>query len=188
MAKLTDGKKTVEIFALSEEESIENKVSQYPVQSGNPITDHTQRESFTETFSGWIKGKDHNEINDKWSQLMNWQYAGASLTWHGAIIHGNLMLTNITKTYEDGGFKNALKVDLELREVKTVSASYAAVKHVGPVNPPKPKANPAVYVTVVPGNTYWGWWRKYGTPIQTLRNWNHWPDRFIPVGARARVK
>ncbi|MFP7481249.1 LysM peptidoglycan-binding domain-containing protein [Weissella paramesenteroides] len=45
-----------------------------------------------------------------------------------------------------------------------------------------------VYVTVRPGNTYWGWWVKYGTPIQTLRNWNHWPDRRIPIGARARVK
>ena len=116
---------------------------------------------------------------------MSWQYSGNTLSWRGAIVHSNLMLVKITKTYDEGGFKNALKVDLELREVKTVASSYTAVKHVGPVNPPKPKA---VYVTVVRGNTYWGWWKKYGTPIQTLRNWNKWPDRYIPIGARARVK
>ena len=45
MGKLTDGKKTIEIFAESEKESITNKVAQYSIQSGDAIIDHTQRES-----------------------------------------------------------------------------------------------------------------------------------------------
>ena len=99
-----------------------------------------------------------------------------------------MILTNITKTYDEGGFKNAIKVVLEFKEAHIVSTSFVKVQHVGPVKPTPPPSPPQIWVTVRPGNTYWGWWRQYGTPIQTLRNWNHWPDRFIPVGARARVK
>ncbi len=62
MAKLTDGKKTVDIFAESEQEEVVNKVAQYSVQSGNAISDHTQRESIEWTMTGLIQGKDHNEI------------------------------------------------------------------------------------------------------------------------------
>src|SRR3712207_5694009 len=135
MGVLTDGKKKITIFAESEEESIENTVAQYPVQAGNLVTDHTQRSSFDWTFEGKLFGKDHNEINNQWSQLISWQYSGTLLQWDGAIHHGNLMLSNITKTYDEGGFKNALKVNIELKEVHTVSTSFVKVQHVGPVAP-----------------------------------------------------
>ena len=105
--------------------------------------------------------------------------------WHGAIYKGDLILENITKDYDEGGFKNAIKVSIKFKEAKTVQSSFVRVQHVGPITPPSP---PGLWVTVVAGNTYWGWWKQYGTPIQTLRNWNKWPDRRIPIGARARVK
>lgn len=65
MGKLTDGKKTIEIFAESEKESITNKVAQYSIQSGDAIIDHTQRESIEWEMAGLIFGKDHNDINNK---------------------------------------------------------------------------------------------------------------------------
>ena len=188
MATLSDGKKKVVISAESEEESIENTVAQYPVQSGNLGTDHTQRASIDWTVEGKIYGKNHNEINNAWQQLISWQYNGNRIFWSGAITHGDVILTNITKTYDEGGFKNAIKVVLEFKEAHIVSTSVVKVQHVGTVKPTPPPSPPQTWVTVRPVYTYWGWWRQYGTPIQTLRNWNHWPDRFIPVGARARVK
>ncbi len=185
MGKLTDGKKTIEIFAESEKESITNKVAQYSIPSGDAIIDHTQRESIEWEMAGLIFGKDHNDINNKWLQLITWQFAGNVLFWHGAIYKGDLILENITKDYDEGGFKNAIKVSIKFKEAKTVQSSFVRVQHVGPITPPSP---PGLWVTVVAGNTYWGWWKQYGTPIQTLRNWNKWPDRRIPIGARARVK
>lgn len=188
MSTLSDGKKTISIFAESEEENIENVVAQYPIQSGNLVTDHTHQSAIVWTIDGKIYGKNHTEINSIWKQLMDWEYAGTQLTWRGAVTRHSVALTNITKTYDDGGFRNAVKVSIEFKEIRLVSTSFVKVKHVGPVKPASPPKPPGVYVTVRPGNTYWGWWRQYGTPIQTLRNWNHWPDRRIPVGARARVK
>lgn len=185
MAQLTDGAKTIDITAESEEEVITNKVAQYSIQSGDAIIDHTQRETIEWTMTGLIYGRDHNEINNKWLQLITWQYAGTVLFWKGAIYKGSLILENITKTYDEGGFKNAIKVSIKFKEAKTVESSFVKVQHVGPITPPSPSG---LWVTVVRGNTYWGWWRQYGTPIQTLRDWNKWPDRRIPIGARARVK
>lgn len=103
MGKLTDGKKTIEIFAESEKESITNKVAQYSIQSGDAIIDHTQRESIEWEMAGLIFGKDHNDINNKWLQLITWQFAGNVLFWHGAIYKGDLILENITKDYDEGG-------------------------------------------------------------------------------------
>lgn len=160
MATLSDGKKKVVISAESEEESIENTVAQYPVQSGNLVTDHTQRASIGWTVEGKIYGKNHSEINNSWQQLISWQYNGNRIFWSGAITHGDVILTNITKTYDEGGFKNAIKVVLEFKEAHIVSTSFVKVQHVGPVKPTPPPSPPQTWVTVRPGNTYWGWWRQ----------------------------
>lgn len=117
---------------------------------------------------------------------MTWNERGTLVRFQGMIYKGGLMISDLKKSYS--GATNAIDVELTLTEVRTVSTSYTGTRHVGPVAPKATRKARAVYVTVRPGNTYWGWWRQYGTPIQTLRNWNHWPDRHIPVGAKARVK
>lgn len=187
MGILSDGKTKLEFSAESEEETIKNNVAQHPVQRGQPIADHTQRESKDWQFSGKLYAANQHEIDVKYQKLLDWQYNGTLLTYNGAIHHNNIIIEELNKTYEDGGFKNALKITLSLKNVNLVSTSFVKATHVGPKTPSKP-ASPGVYVTVRGGDTYWGWWVKYGTAIQTLRNWNHWPDRRIPIGVRARVK
>ena len=187
MATLKKGNVGVEIFSESEEEEITNKVAQYPVQSGNNITDHTQRESLTWTFEGKIFGKNKAEIDRKYGQLVNWQHDGSLLTYTGAIRRSSMLITNLHRTEDEGGFANAIKFSMELTHVEVVKSSFVKAVNVGPKKP-SPTANPGVWVTVRPGNTYWGWMMQYGTSIQQLRNWNHWPDRRIPIGVRARVK
>ena len=187
MAVLAVGNEQVVIHVEREEEETTNTVSKYPIQAGNNITDHTQREEQTITFEGLLFGKDRYDIQRQWQQLLDWQSKGSILQYAGAIWHGNMMITTLHRIYEDGGYKNAIKFEMELTYIDIVQSSYVKAMNVGP-KAPSPPANPGVWVTVRPGNTYWGWWKQYGTPIQTLRNWNHWPDRRIPVGVRARVK
>lgn len=187
MGVLKAGKVSIKISAETEDEDLALKVSQYPVQSGNAITDHVQQESETWSLEGKIYGKNTADVDKKYQQLLNWSNSGTLLRYDGAIHHGNMMITSLHKTYDSGGFTNAIKFNMELQYVAVVKTSFTKAKHVGPKKP-KPAKSKGTYVTVRAGNTYWGWWVKYGTPIQTLRNWNHWPDRRIPIGARARVK
>ena len=118
---------------------------------------------------------------------MSWQHDGALLVYTGAIRRSSMLITNLHRTEDDGGFVNAIKFSMELTHVEIVKSSFVKAVNVGPKKP-SPPANPGVWVTVRPGNTYWGWMMQYGTSIQQLRNWNHWPDRRIPIGVRARVK
>lgn len=186
MAILKKDKVSVEIFVESEEEEITNKVAQYPVQTGNNITDHTQQESWSWTFEGKLFGKDMAEVDRKYDQLVSWQHKGELVAYNGAIRRANMLITNLHRTHEDGGFANAVKFEMELTHVELAFSSFVNNKNVGPKKPATNKAG--VWVTVKPGNTYWGWMMKYGTSIQQLRNWNHYPDRRIPIGVRVRVK
>lgn len=185
MGTFKSGKTKIQVSIENETETIKNLVSQYPVQRGTPVADHTQRESKTWSFDGKLYGKNQHDIDVKFSKLLDWQFKGTILSYNGAIRHKNIIIEEMTKTYDDCGFKNAIKINFTLRNIRIVKTSFVKKKHVGPKPPKKTKG---VYVTVRPGDTYWGWWVKYGTSIQTLRNWNHWPDRVIPIGRRARVK
>ncbi|KRO15904.1 LysM peptidoglycan-binding domain-containing protein [Lacticaseibacillus saniviri] len=189
MAVLSDGKKKVEISFESEEEAIQNTIATHPVQRGNPIVDHTQRESQTWEFKGKIFGKNQTEIDKKFQQLINWQFYGNLLTYHGAVHHGNMLISELHKTYDEGGYKNALEIDISLTWVMTVTSSFVGAKNTGPKSPTKGSATKkGTYITVKAGDTYWAWASRYGTSIPTLRSWNKWADTRIPIGAKARVK
>ncbi len=56
MAVLAVGNEQVVIHVEREEEETTNTVSKYPIQAGNNITDHTQREEQTFTFEGLLFG------------------------------------------------------------------------------------------------------------------------------------
>lgn len=185
MAKLSDGKKSIDIFVKNENEQIDSNVSTHPIETGSPITDHSQRESKTFEFDGLLMGKNQADVDSLYSQLLSWQDNSTLLQFRGAIRHNDMLITHLEKTYEEGGFQNAVSFNLTLTAVYMVKLDWVKATNSG-----KKQAEPtgAVYVTVQPGNTYWGWWVQYGTSIDQLRAWNGWPDRFIPIGARARVK
>ncbi|MBJ7631696.1 LysM peptidoglycan-binding domain-containing protein [Weissella confusa] len=187
MARFTDGNgHSVDVFSLSEHEELNIEVATHPIEDGSPITDHSQMQSKTFTFSGWITGNNQSDIDAKYNQLYAWGENGTIVDYSGAIRQNHSMLiSNLTKDYDDGGYQNAIKFSMEVTWVKMVKVTWNKN-----VNAGKKQASPpaGVYVTVVAGNTYWGWWVQYGTSIDQLRAWNGWPDRFIPIGARARVK
>lgn len=186
MARLNDNNgHSVEVFVMSEHEELNIDVSTHPVEDGSPITDHSQLQSKSFTLSGWLHGNNQSDVDAKYQQLLDWSQSGALVNYSGAIRHNGMLISNLTKDYDDGGFQNVVKFSLDLTAVFTVKVTWNKN-----VNAGKKQATPpaGVYVTVVAGNTYWGWWVQYGTSIDQLRAWNGWPDRFIPIGARARVK
>lgn len=187
MAVLTDGKHKITVSFETEEEAIKNQVAQHPVQRGQPIVDHTQRESKSWQMSGKLYGKNLHEVDTQYKQLLDWQYNGTLLTIKSAIRDSNTIIESLNKNYDDGGFTNAVRITIGFTKVAIVTSSFTKAKHTGNKTPTKPKVT-GTWVTVKAGNTYWGWMMKYGTSISQLRKWNKWPDRRIPIGARARVK
>lgn len=170
---------------VTEEETVTPSITQHPVENGSPLSDHTQRTSKGISIQGFLFG---NSSSNDYKKLMSWQDGGVLLTYRGRIYHGSLLLNGLTKQY--GNYSNGFAINFQLLVIQKATTSWKKkVQNKGKQQIKQPAKKPAaVYVTVKPGNTYWGWWKRYGTPIQTLRNWNKWPDRFIPIGKRARVK
>ena len=185
MAIITNGKQSIKVTNVTETENVDANVTQYTIEEGSPLSDHTQRTGKGISVEGFFLGS--NATND-YKTLMSWQDNGVELTYKGRIYHTKLLLSGLSKNYNNYG--NGFGVSFRFVVIQKAKTSWKKKTNKGKQQVKKPvvKANPAVYVTVKSGDTYWGWWKKYGTAIQTLRNWNKWPDRFIPIGKRARVK
>lgn len=207
--------KKIVVHATSESEDSTNTVSSYPIQGGNAMVDHTQRDKRTWEISGKLiatatkakykkvgkhkklvrKGKSAQaKLRKTYAQLVTWQTHGYLLRYDGAIHESNVIITELTKTFDEGGMKNAVKFSMTLQKVyvpgKKGSKKHHKRKHKGvkKAHRKKSKSSSKRYVTVKPGNTYSYFSLKYGSSISQLRKWNKWPDRRIPIGKRCRVK
>lgn len=130
-----------------------------------------------------------SQANAHYAQLVKWQARGTLVKYFGAMNSGTVMIKELNRVADDGGYKNGYKITMTLQQVNIIGWGKKKRKHAGVKKPHKGKRkSKKVYVTVKPGNTYWGWSMKYGTSISTLRKWNRWPDRRIPIGKKARVK
>lgn len=182
MAKIINGSQEIEIVNITENENLASLVTQYPVESGAPISDHTQISGKTLQVTGFLLG---DKAESDYTTLEKWKNEGKLVSFKGRVYLRNLSITDISKGYDR--IENGFSINISYTVIRTAKTSWSKVPNNGKKQPP-PAAKKEVYVTVKKGNTYWGWWKQYGTPIQTLRNWNKWPDRFIPIGKRARVK
>ncbi|CAK1228267.1 MULTISPECIES: phage baseplate protein [Fructobacillus] len=183
---LERNKEQIVIYADQENQQSESDVAQYPVEDGGTISDNSKFSSNNVNITGYIVGKDFNEANRRATSLYDWQrQPTAMITLINGINDSDYLIKSFNKKISDNN-KNAIYVDITLVKIRKPVGSFAGMKNSGRVQPSTPPS--ATYVTVVSGNTYWGWMVRYGTSIQQLRDWNHWPDRFIPIGARARVK
>lgn len=177
------GNTKIQLVNSSEGQSSSANVSQFPVEEGAPISDNMMYMGGPVTISGWILG---DKAEQSYNSLVEWQKKAALVSFRGRIYLKDAAIQDISKGYDR--ISNGFSVSITLMPIRIAKAIWAKIPQ-PPVakQPVKPKTT-AVYVTVQPGNTYWGWWMQYGTAIQTLRDWNKWPDRFIPIGVRARVK
>lgn len=179
----TDHDKIV-IIADQENQQTEMDIAQYPVEEGSNLVDNAKFASNEINITGVVVGKDLNEANAKATKIYDWQKTAQLIHVSPGIIDWSYLVKSYNKKFEDST-ANSVTIDVTIIKVRKPVGSFNGMKNSGVKQPSAPAAT---YVTVVSGDTYWGWSMRYGTSIQQLRDWNHWADRFIPIGVRARVK
>ncbi|USK71767.1 LysM peptidoglycan-binding domain-containing protein [Peribacillus asahii] len=178
------------------QESFNNtvNVTSYPTEKGLPITDSVQRQPKTFAISGKILGKTAKEAETIRSALEKKQNAGTLVTYVGRINAKNVIITNMSGTY-DATIANGLSATFDLQQIRIAKTPYVKKKtqkkNSGKktvskkTTSSKPKKQ---YHVVKAGDTYWGCARKYGTTVAALRKLNPWPDRKIPIGVKMRIR
>lgn len=185
MALIQVGNTKIYVVNTSEGDASSANVSQYPVESGAPITDNMMYMGGQVTVSGFLLDEKGSTAEKAYSTLVDWQKNVKWITYRGRMYFKNAVIQDVSRSYDR--YKNGFGVNITLQPISIAKSVWEKIPQ-PPVAKQPVKPSSAVYVTVQPGNTYWGWWQQYGTSIQQLRDWNKWPDRFIPIGARARVK
>ena len=174
------------------QESTANSVTttSYPVEKGFPITDSVQRQPKTYSVSGRIVRKSEKEAETVATAIENLQNKGKMVKYVGRIKASDVLITNFSRNY-DSTIANGFSMSLEMQQIRIAKTPFVkkkTKKKVSGKKSVKKKSDGPVYHKVKKGDTYWGCWKKYGTPIDTLRKWNKYPDRRIPIGVKLRVK
>ncbi|MED4455900.1 LysM peptidoglycan-binding domain-containing protein [Metabacillus fastidiosus] len=179
------------------QESFNNSVNvtSYPTEKGLPITDSVQRQPKTFSISGKILAETAKEAEAICSALEKNQNSGTLLTYVGRMNAKNVIITNISGTY-DSTIANGMHATIDLQEIRVATTPYVK-KKTTKKNAGKKKVTrkqllstlrKQVYHTVKKGDTYWSCAQKYGTTVEALQKLNPWPAKKIPIGAKMRIK
>ncbi|HAA4682696.1 TPA_asm: hypothetical protein GEU05_06005 [Listeria monocytogenes] len=176
---------SVKLVNTNESESSPVTVTDNPVETGSPISDHVQRETKTLEISGFLLG---STAEKDYTTLVGYMEKGTIISFKGRVYFKNILISNLSRSYNT--IKNGFEITVSLRELRRVSTPWVQKKKKtsGKKQAVKSKKSTGTYITVKKGDCYWKWWKRYGTSIAQLRKWNKWPDRRIPIGKRARVK
>jgi len=174
---------SISIINVREDETVNVNITSNPVESGAPITDHVQQQNRTLRISGYLLG---NLAESRFRQLERISRSGTITSYRGRIQLSDVLISSISRGYQD--IRNGMEINITLTTVRRARTSWVRRTTSTGKQQPTPSRTTTKHVTVRAGNTYWGWSQKYGSTIAQLRSWNGWPDRFIPIGARARVR
>ncbi|MBC6156628.1 LysM peptidoglycan-binding domain-containing protein [Listeria welshimeri] len=174
---------SVKLVNTNESESSPFTITDNPVETGSPVSDHVQRETKTLEISGFLLGA---TAEKDYATLKSYAEKGTIVSFRGRVYFKNVLISNLSKSYNT--IKNGFEITVSLRNLRRASTPWVKKKSSGKKQPVKSKKSPGTYITVKKGDCYWKWWKRYGTSIAQLRKWNKWPDRRIPIGKRARVK
>ncbi|EAE7099174.1 TPA: LysM peptidoglycan-binding domain-containing protein [Listeria innocua] len=174
---------SVKLVNTNESESSPFTITDNPVETGSPVSDHVQRETKTLEISGFLLGA---TAEKDYATLKSYAEKGTIVSFRGRVYFKNVLISNLSKSYNT--IKNGFEITVSLRDLRRASTPWVKKKSSGKKQPVKSKKSPGTYITVKKGDCYWKWWKRYGTSIAQLRKWNKWPDRRIPIGKRARVK
>lgn len=188
---------TLTLFVESEKYSESVEATAYPVEKGVAFTDHVQRNPKTVSLQVFMQG---SRASKNLATLRAQMNKGTILKYVGRETASNVIILSLDHP-RDASIKNGFMLDIQLREVRIVKSPWVKAPKkqkatrkpadaTGKKKPVSKKSRPttARYHIVKAGDTYWTLSRKYGTSIQQLRNFNKYPDRNIPVGAKLRVK
>jgi LysM repeat protein len=191
MAKLD----TISVFVTKENGSHSVEATKYPVEKGEPFTDHVKKNPSEFSMSGYL-------LTDKWQadfeKLKSIMYAGKIIKYVGKTSATDVIILNVNEGHSEET-KNGLELDFTLRKIRVTKNAWEAAN---PKTKPSVKPNTksgtkkpigtrkttAIYHVVKKNDTYSALSKKYGTSIAQLRAWNKYPDRLIPIGVKLRVK
>lgn len=174
------------VYIVNESETLTEPVtiSSNPIESGVPVSDHVQQEVKTLEVTGFILGPQADKIL---SNLRKTADAGTIVTYQGRVYWKSVLISTVSRNYTQ--IQNGASVTLTLQNLRRATTPWVKKKKAaGKRQASNTKKSAGTYITVKKGDCYWKWWKRYGTSIATLRAWNKWPDRRIPIGVRARVK
>ena len=181
------------IHAKTEDDDSASEVTQYAIEKGEPITDHSRPTSKTITLSILIQEDTMAKANKVWAKLNKWRFDGTQVVFKGAVVYyKHLQIEDLTRHGEK--YTSTIEATMSLKFVhfaKTSRIKKKGKKSNGnkkPTGSTKSAQTKGTYRKTKAGDTYWGFHQSFGTSIATLRKWNKYPDRKIPIGVRVRVK
>lgn len=193
MAKLD----TITLHIEKEDENHKVEATMYPVEKGEPFTDHVAKRPSEYKLTGYIVSDNFEaEVN----KLIDMMEKGKVVKYVGKMTAFDVIILDISGAHSSE-IANGLAINISLRKIRiTKTAWVKSPPAQKPARKPPtqsgkkkpvektPKKDTAVYHVMKKGQTYWYLYEKYGTSIPALRSWNKYPDRSIPIGAKLRVK
>ncbi|MCO7127820.1 LysM domain-containing protein [Sporolactobacillus shoreicorticis] len=178
-----------------ETEKLSNSVTAtaYPLDQGEPITDHVQQQPQTLSIDGWILSG--SSYKAELQYLRDNMRKGTLLNYTGRTICKNVIITSIDDT-RTGNVANGSAVSIQLQFIRIVKEKWsntkakakAKKKTVGKKKKTVKKKTSKKYVKIYRGMTYWATARKYGTTVSALEKLNPWPARKIPYPTKKKMR
>lgn len=181
-------------------ESTSGNFTEYPVEKGAPLADFGMAGQRQASVTARIYAKKSKSAKSGWDlayarklykRMRGWGNNSAPV-----YLHSNLDLTNgwLTEYDEDkdSAYYQYLHVTLTVSSIRLAESKSSSVKSKGT----KPKKGGTrsknqkrgSYKTIKSGDTYASISKRTGVKISTLRKWNGFKDRNLPIGKRIRVK
>lgn len=163
-------------------------ITQNPVETGKPLTDHVQVNPDTFTVSGFLM--DPNAQKNL-SKLESYMKSGHVLTYVGRTIAKNVLISEMPATYS-GEVGNGINVNITLTDVRIAKTPLIKKKTTTTNSGKKTSTNSSgkKFVRVRKGYTYWQASVDYHINLKKLMAFpeNKWPARVIPIGVMMRVR
>ena len=192
MSKLGD----VTLFIEKESGSHKVQATEYPVEKGEPFTDHVAKRPSEFSLDGYILS---NNWQSEFNKLLDMMNNGKVVKYVGKTTANDVIILDINEDH-DQEVENGVAISISLRKIRITQTSWQqAPPQQVPARKPttqsgqkKPitatASTSAVFHVVKKGDTYWSISKRYGTTVDALRKLNPWPDRKIPIGVKMRIR
>ncbi len=184
--------KVFELIETSPTETDTNDVATKPIDGSTVETNFIAQSSMEYTSTFYLKGKDFNDCDNQFKQLMDWSYQ-YELTVDGFSRWKHAYITSIGKSTDQTINSNGLIINITFNYARQAQIKYKKVtkgktKHKAGAKKSagSRKGKTGRYITVKPGMTYSQISKKTGTPLASLLKMNKWKSTSLPVGAKVR--
>ncbi|WP_047021403.1 phage baseplate protein [Levilactobacillus brevis] len=110
------------IHAKTEDDDSASEVTQYAIEKGEPITDHSRPTSKTITLSILIQEDTMAKANKVWSKLNKWRFDGTQVVFKGAVVYyKHLQIEDLTRHGEK--YTSTIEATMSLKFVHFAKTS-----------------------------------------------------------------